>query len=241
MTKTMTRWGRRGRASGERDIDDIFETFAPPRAFRREIERLVAADLSPRALWREMDRVLDDFGSPAPLRASLASRFSKDAEDSDSPPPLRRRVARFFQRMFGRGEAEQKELTTGQISERDDAYVVRMDLPGVREEDVDIRIDGNHLLISAERRHERTKRERGHEYTEQMLETFTRAIELPRGADPSRVDADLRNGSLEVHVAKGASARARQIPIHHREGALASREGPRVIDVGSNGLPGRPS
>jgi HSP20 family protein len=165
------------------------------------------------------------------------------SEDFVSPPSLRRRKARVFEPLIGsagrmlspwRGRdtfAPQLELLG-----RDNAYLLRVDLPGVREH-VDVYVDEQqHLLtISGERRREEVKGEAGYEYTERDYGSFTRSVELPRGADTSKVEANFRNGVLEVHIPKGESARTRQLPITRRERELGAKEEPRVLEPGDGG------
>jgi len=132
----LTRWRWRGGALDalRRDIDDILEAFEPPRGFRRELDRLIAADLAPRMLWRELDSLLADFGSPAPLRHRLERRLLSDMV---SPGPLRQRIWRFFDRatgLFRRGGEPFGHDMELLAEERDDAYVIRLELPS----DVDV-------------------------------------------------------------------------------------------------------
>lgn len=222
----LTRWssGRPSMRALRRDIDDILEEFEPPHALRRELDRLFAREVSPRAMWRGRgDRPLT---------------------------PRRRGIGRLIERikdatgLFRRG-AEMSVEDGELLTERDDAYLLRVELPGVRERDVDVRVDGDMLVISGERRQEETKREHGYEYTERSYGTFTRAIELPRTVDPSAIEADLRDGVLEVVLPKRHSMRAKQILVDRRDdrdigrrevavtrGQLAPdqyREGPKVV------------
>jgi HSP20 family molecular chaperone IbpA len=128
----LTRWRWRSGALDalRRDIDDILEAFEPPRGFRRELDRLVGAELAPRTLWRELDSLLADFGSPAPLRHRLERRLLSDMV---APAPMRQRLWRFIDRatnLFRRGGdtfyGHDMELLA---EERDDAYVIRLELP----------------------------------------------------------------------------------------------------------------
>jgi len=216
-------WRRPSELALRHDIEDILDDFDLPRAFRREIDRLFDEDLSPRSLWTEMDRMFDEFVSP---------------------PSLRRRMTNLFQPLVastGRLLAPWRDRETFapqlELKERDNAYVLRVDLPGVREQDVNVNVDDDQrtLTISGERRREESKRERGYEYTERDYGSFSRSVELPRGADTSKVEAEFRNGVLEVRVPKGESARARQIPIGRRERELGTKEEPRVLEGGNGG------
>jgi HSP20 family protein len=108
------------------------------------------------------------------------------------------------------------------FAEHDNECIMKVDLPGMREQDIDVRIDDNNVLtISGERRAEEKKKVRGYEYSERSYGKFSRSVSLPTGVDASKIEADFRNGVLEIHVQKTAEAvRARKIPV---------REEPRVL------------
>jgi HSP20 family protein len=157
-----------------------------------------------------MDRLLDEF---------------------ESPPTLRRRIERLFEGFTGAlgrplARARAAFVPSLELTEREGEYVMKADLPGMREQDIDLRIDDDNVLtIRGERREEETKRVRGYEYSERTYGAFSRSVQLPSGIDASKVQADFRNGVLEIHIAKTEAARARKIPV--------SREEPRVLAPGN--------
>lgn len=211
----MTRGSRSPMQHLRREIEDAMEDFDLPRRMRRELDHLLGADLSPRSLWREMDRLFEDF---------------------ESPPSLRRRIARAFEDLTSRGGGERgRGMFAPQLdlTEREDEYLMRVDLPGMREQDVNVEVDDDNVLtISGERRQEEKRRERGYEYTERAYGSFSRSVQLPRGVDASRVDAEMRNGVLEVHVPKTEAGRSRRISIGGQRGG---KEEPRVMGAGNGG------
>lgn len=216
----LTWWRRPSSLSLRRDMEDILEEFDLPRGFRRELDRIFDEESSPRSLWSEMERMFDDFVSPMPLRRRMARLFE----------PITGTVG-----LLGRGG--QMFVPDVELTERDNAYVLRVDLPGMREQDVNVSVDDDNVLtITGERHRDETKRERGYEYTERSYGSFSRSVQLPRGADASKVDADFRNGVLEVHIPKGEAARKRNVPIRGRERerelGAGAREEPRVLEPG---------
>lgn len=227
----LTRWRRPSSLSLRREMEDILEDFDLPRGFRRELDRMFDEDLTPRSLWTEMERMFDDFVSPMPLRRRMARLF----EPITGAAGLLRRRAEMF-------------VPEVELMERDNAYVLRVDLPGVREQDVNVNVhEDNVLTITGERHRDETRRERGYEYTERSYGSFTRSIQLPRGADTSKIEADFRNGVLEVHVpTKVEAARSRHVPIRGREReremgeGREGREEPRVLEPGDGGRKERP-
>lgn len=241
-----------------RDIDDVLEDFTTPRGFRRELDRLLSDDLSPRTMMQEMDRIFDDFGLPMQVRRRLEAIFEPLGIGSGMSPQL------------GGGSRREMFVPDVELLERDNEYVVNVDLPGVRADEVQISIDDSNVLtIRGERREEQTRQERGYEYTERNYGVFMRSIELPRGVDTSRIQAELREGVLQLHIPKTEQA-ARRIPVSSREGGRIAqgqqvqmqgqgqgqlnqssqqgqqgrdvgREQPRVVNPGMNDVPRRDS
>jgi HSP20 family protein len=110
----------------------------------------------------------------------------------------------------GRGEAF---LPQFEVRETTDSYVFRADLPGVKQDDVDINVTGNRLTISGKREAEqRDENDRYYVY-ECSYGTFQRSFTLPDGVNPDEVKADLRDGVLTLNVPKRAEAQPRRIQI----------------------------
>jgi HSP20 family protein len=97
------------------------------------------------------------------------------------------------------------------IEETDDAYVVDIDLPGVRPEDVNIEMRGEELRISGQVQ----QRDRTGVVRRQNRPTgeFEYLVDLPSDIDPNKVEAMYRNGVLTVMVGKGQNAQPRRIEI----------------------------
>jgi len=124
----------------------------------------------------------------------------------------------FSASQFNNGSFGYEDFTPPvQILETQGDYLVRVDLPGVREHEVETRVTGdNVLVIRGERRDFASIRNngfgygsfrfggfsRGAEYNEQAQGIFTRTIPLPRAIDGTRVQALLRNGVLEIRAPK---------------------------------------
>ncbi|HEU4624282.1 MAG TPA: Hsp20/alpha crystallin family protein [Steroidobacteraceae bacterium] len=99
------------------------------------------------------------------------------------------------------------------VRERDDAIVIRADLPGVKREDVRVECTDDGIAISGERREEREERGERYQYAERSYGSFYRNIPLPDGAKAEEAKASMRDGVLEVTVPLQASQRRRQIQI----------------------------
>jgi len=108
-----------------------------------------------------------------------------------------------------------------EVKETSDAYLLRADVPGVRESDLEISVTGSRLTISGKREEE--KREEGESYfaCERAYGSFTRSFTLPDGADMDRIAADLKDGVLTVTVPKRPGTEARKIAIGGAKGKSA--------------------
>lgn len=100
-----------------------------------------------------------------------------------------------------------------EVKETKDAYVFKADMPGVKDEDLDISVTGNRLTISGKREAEqREENDRYYAY-ERSYGSFTRAFTLPDSADLEHVDADLSNGVLTVSIAKKPESQPKKISL----------------------------
>jgi HSP20 family protein len=107
------------------------------------------------------------------------------------------------------------------IQETESHYVLTMDAPGIRRDDLKIELRGNQLSISG-RRHLDESKEKGQLHlVERRCGRFERIFALPDSIEPEKIEADYHDGVLAVAVPKAEAAKPRQVPI----GASASKPG----------------
>jgi len=82
------------------------------------------------------------------------------------------------------------------------AYHVEVDLPGIKKEDVDIKIEDNTLLVSGERKVKNEVKEDDYYKVESSFGTFSRSFSLPNEIDIENIRAESQNGVLEVIIPK---------------------------------------
>jgi HSP20 family protein len=113
------------------------------------------------------------------------------------------------------------------MRETDDAYVVEVELPGVKPEDTEVTLDGQTLVIRGQYGIEREDEGKAGRYLvrERQSGTFARAITLPGGIDADHVTSSFMNGELTITLPKLAEAKARRIPVT-AGAAGAKRVGP---------------
>jgi HSP20 family protein len=121
---------------------------------------------------------------------------------------------RMFDDMFGslvrgagrqRGEEPTRWAPALDVLQEDGDIVVRAELPGVKQEDVEITFHNGVLTISGERKAEEQKEGSGYYVRERRYGSFRRSMSLPQGTDESSINARFHDGVLEVRVA-GAAA-----------------------------------
>jgi HSP20 family protein len=93
-----------------------------------------------------------------------------------------------------------------------DKFVVLAEVPGMTKEDISIKIQGNYLEISGNRRVDRPEKYRTHR-SERPAATFTRSFTIPSEVDADKVEASLKNGLLTLSLPKAEEAKPKQISI----------------------------
>jgi HSP20 family protein len=98
------------------------------------------------------------------------------------------------------------------LRETEDEYVLQADLPGMKQEDLDIQFQGGMLLLKGERKLER-ETHNGYHHRERTYGAFARSFALGAPVEAEKISATYKDGVLEVHVPKTASAKPKHIAI----------------------------
>jgi HSP20 family protein len=101
-----------------------------------------------------------------------------------------------------------------ELEESDTDFSVRLDVPGLKKDEISIETKGDLLTISGERKTEKTANEKGRKYTERYYGTFSRTIRLPDQAKTEDISASYTDGVLEVKVPKAPGSKTRKIAVH---------------------------
>ena len=131
---------------------------------------------------------------------------------------MRREVDRLFASFFG-GTPAAVAPTGGvwapavDIHETKDSFVVKAELPGMKQEDIQITIVENTLTLKGERRQENEVRNGGYTRIEGAYGTFQRALALPLVVDPDKVKAKYKDGVLEIELPKKEEAKPKEIKV----------------------------
>ena len=129
------------------------------------------------------------------------------------PEPFSREIDRVFDAFFGQTDQVRRWVPPVDLVEADDHFVLKADLPGLAEGDVNIEVQDGTLTISGERKAEHEEHERGWYRIERSFGAFNRSLTLPDGVDPDGIEASFHNGVLEVRIPKPEQRKPRRIEI----------------------------
>ena len=120
---------------------------------------------------------------------------------------------------FARPEGGETNLATGNFLPAVDVYenehklVLKMEVPGIAQEDLDIRLENHTLTVKGERKFDAEEKEENFHRIERRFGTFVRSFTLPQTVDMNTVAARTENGVLSIQFAKAEAAKPRQIKI----------------------------
>ncbi len=97
--------------------------------------------------------------------------------------------------------------------EEDDAYVAKVELPGVRKDDVKITMQDNVLTIRGEKKEEKKGKEGGAHRVERFYGSFQRSFSLPASVNSNGIEAEYKEGILTITMPKAEEAKPRQIEV----------------------------
>jgi HSP20 family protein len=99
------------------------------------------------------------------------------------------------------------------ISEDEKEYIVKVELPEIKKEDVKLTVQDNVLSISGERKSEKEDKGKRYHRIERAYGSFLRSFTLPEDTDGTKVAAEYKDGLLLVHVPKSEKAKPKSIEV----------------------------
>src|SRR5438045_9050194 len=118
------------------------------------------------------------------------------------------------------GDAREEALTTSTFAPPVDVYedehniTLKLEVPGIDEKDIDVRIENNTLTVHGERKFEKEEKEENFRRVERQYGSFTRQFTLPNTVDADKVQATYDKGVAKVQLAKRAEAKPKQIKVN---------------------------
>mgnify|MGYP000335991849 CR=1 FL=1 len=113
-------------------------------------------------------------------------------------------------------EEERLRRPAVDIQETEESYEIDCDMPGVDKKDIEITVEDNRLVISAETKSEEEEEKGGFLRRERRYSGYKRVLELPVDADIDKIDAEYKNGVLRIKVPKLEEAKKRTKKIEIR-------------------------
>jgi HSP20 family protein len=129
------------------------------------------------------------------------------------------RMNRLFHESYS-PEGPEEALTTTSFAPPVDIYedehniTLKLEVPGIDEKDIDVRVEGNTLTVHGERKIEKEEKEENFRRVERQYGSFTRSFTLPSSVDPAQVSANYDKGVLKINLAKKAEAKPKQIKVN---------------------------
>jgi len=129
------------------------------------------------------------------------------------------RMNRFFREPYGT-EGPEEALTTTSYAPPVDIYedehniTLKLEVPGIDEKDIDVRIENTTLTVHGERKIEKDEKEENFRRVERQYGEFTRSFTLPSSVDLGQVSAHYDKGVLKINLAKKAEAKPKQIKVN---------------------------
>ncbi len=111
-----------------------------------------------------------------------------------------------------------------EVFQKDDQFVIRAELPGLKKDDVEVNITDDAVTIQGQRRDEHEHQEGGFYHTERSYGSFYRSIPLPEGVIGDRADASFENGVLEIRIPSPPAEVRRGRKVEISEKGNASRQ-----------------
>jgi HSP20 family protein len=130
------------------------------------------------------------------------------------PEPFSTEFNRLFNSLWDQpASTSQRWVPEMDLVETEDHYLLKADLPGMKQEDVAIEFHDGTLTISGERKAEYERKEKGFFRLERSFGKFSRSLTLPEGIDPDKIDASFHDGVLAVQIPKPEQRKPRRIEV----------------------------
>jgi len=142
-------------------------------------------------------------GSESPLRSALPVPASPFFEDFFNDSPFRSST-------FERADSWRPAVD---VLEKDGNLVLRAEIPGVEQKDIEVHLDGNVLTVKGERKIEHQEDRNNYYRMERYSGTFARSFTLPETVDRDKIKADYKDGILTVTIPHRPELKPREIPV----------------------------
>jgi HSP20 family protein len=154
------------------------------------------------------------------MSTSLSTRFSQALRPLFTRDPfesLQQEIDSLFDRLRtdgnGGGLTEAMISPLVDLSEKDDSIEIRMDVPGIKAEEIDIQVTGDTIRISGEHKEEKEEKGKTFHRIERRKGVFSRSLALPAAVKEKEVTAECKEGVLTIHLPKAQVVKAQSIKV----------------------------
>ena len=143
----------------------------------------------------------------------------KDRHPARPMETIQREMNRLFDSFFGRGfDIEPFKSIQGwepavDVTETDDAVVIKADLPGLEEKDIEVNLTGDMLTLKGEKRAEKEAKGENFYHVERTSGVFERSFRLPASVQQDKVSATFKNGVLTIDLPKAEESKSKSVRI----------------------------
>jgi HSP20 family protein len=99
------------------------------------------------------------------------------------------------------------------VRETENEYLMEVELPGLTEKDVEVKLDNNLLTISSQKDESKEEKKNGYVLRERRASRFSRSFVLPEGIDREKIEAEFKNGILHLNFPKVPAAKPKTIEV----------------------------
>ena len=120
---------------------------------------------------------------------------------------------RFFDPFFDYAPSVKRTSPSIDIDESDSNYSLEVELPGLTEKDVEVKVEGNLLTLSSKKSEEKEEKKKDYVIKERRSYNFSRSFVLPENVETEKITAEFKNGLLLIDVPKAEKAKPKLLEI----------------------------
>jgi HSP20 family protein len=121
-----------------------------------------------------------------------------------------------FPSMWSRIPSAREWLPALDVYEKDNKLIVKAELPGMKEDDISVSVEGNSLVIKGNKEFEKEVKDEDYYHCERSYGSFYRAVPLPAEVDKDKIEADYEDGVLEVTLSKLPEKKTKKVKVTSR-------------------------
>lgn len=157
------------------------------------------------------------FGLTKPLKSEkAATSLVGFGEMKHEMERIQNEMERLFSSFLAPGKMSYSDITwypAVDLAEKEDRYILKAELPGMKENDIQISVENNAIFLKGEKKEEKEIKNRYQHRMERSAGKFLRSFQLPTNVDAEKIEAHYKNGILEVAIPKTEQSKTRLIKI----------------------------